>query len=391
MRSFVIGVLVLSFFSLYAQVTNGTIVESSELVIGYDEDRGSATVLEVKKFRGNSFQNNIDFEGKSVSITETGHNMRWPQRNLFHPEENPDTLIIPEGIERINSYFLKGNRIVNGDSYGKLRSIVLPNSLKIIEENAFNTMGARDYQFQFESFRIPSSVEEIGEYAFYCTRIKNLDLGRTVYIGRNAFDQNDSLRWVVIPRETKIIGLNAFKCKNLFFVQLSSKELNPVIDFYQTFGGREIAWIGCPSEFLSADIGAKYQTDMPEVFAGRAMINLKSSPVPVFFSFEEIKDKEFLWVPDIDLWGLQERDGSKDEITTDENGMLPFQSPVRVRLDVSGLTEYQKDTLKVFYNDEDITTQLLHSTFVLSDGRPFNYYGWQSGETPILNRLKITI
>lgn len=294
--------------------------------------------------------------------------------------EASDTIILPKELKFIRDYFAF---IPVGATPGKelhSRYVIFPEGIKTIGAYSFYKSGLVEVD-------IPASVVDIKTDAFaLCRNLKRLNLGDVRIIGIGCLQNCGNLQWVDIPLQTRLIGNHAFWGCNLFFVQLSPTEVNPVGNFFRTFGKKPIAYIACSSEFLNPGVKAKYQSDMPEVFVQRAMIHLEESPVPIYFSFELTGEKEGLWQPGIDLWAF-----TNSENTSETNEATSFKYPVIIRPDFSLIPERQLKMLRIYYNEEDITTTLKNGKLVLDKGNAFNIGEWKAGNAPIYNRLKITL
>lgn len=106
-------------------------------------------------------------------------------------------------------------------------------NLQTIGESAFEASG-------YESFIAPSTLKEIGDWAFWNTPLKELDLGKIEVIGSQAFSECKKLESVTIPNSVKKLGrrsfynctglkkvwFNANETKNNNLVQWSAAEVN---------------------------------------------------------------------------------------------------------------------------------------------------------------------
>lgn len=363
--------------SIYAHPENN-FDHSNKDSIRYEDNNIEVTenlqLAKVNRIINNSFPAHYIIDGISHPVTSTYRGVLWPK-------ERPDTLVIPEGIVNIGLYFT--GSIYHRSRYPNLRCVKFPNSLKSIGPYAFNSN-------KLTNLIIPSSVIDIQSDAFADCKIENLDLGNVQFIGAQAFMNCGNLKWVRIPRETRLIGREAFNSYfsdnyRLFFLQLSPVDINPVVDFPNTFGSVDIPYVACASEFLNPGIGATYQSDMPEVFENRAMIHLESSPVPLYFSFEETGDREGVWEEGIDVWAYVDNPNAD----ADAKSILAY--PVRFRLDTSSLPHDRHARLRVLYNDREITVSIDNASFLIDSGRIFNGVDYKSGSEPIYNRLKVIL
>ncbi len=115
--------------------------------------------------------------------------------------------------------------------WSNIKSVVIPNSVKFIDELAFGwnpnlqtlVLGNSveyigDYAFVrggITNLTIPNSVTHIGKYAFELNAISSLTIGNSVkYILQAAFNVNN-ISNLIIPNSVVYIGKSAFKSNNL--------------------------------------------------------------------------------------------------------------------------------------------------------------------------------
>ena len=97
-----------------------------------------------------------------------------------------------------------------------IKSIVLPDTITVIDENAFSSCRA------LKEINIPEGVKSIGAHAFYATQITEIILPDSLEeIGIFAFTACESLKKVEIPEGVKEIGQKTFaSCRSLEHVEL---------------------------------------------------------------------------------------------------------------------------------------------------------------------------
>ena len=116
-----------------------------------------------------------------------------------------------------------------------LKSVVIPDSVTVIEREAFDSCGL------LESVNLPDSITYIGDYAFTdCDKLKEIILSDNLTsIGRAAFYNCDSLESVKFPdsvTETEI-DEHAFKdCPNLIKVTMSEELFEKYFLNYDEYG-----------------------------------------------------------------------------------------------------------------------------------------------------------
>ncbi len=116
---------------------------------------------------------------------------------------------IPEGVQTICTGSFKNKY---------LKKLILPSSLKVIEEKAFFEMD------NLEEIVFNEGLEKIGDCAFVnCGSIKKITLPSSLKsIGQCAFSNNDNLN-VIIPESVSDFDLNAFSEKTLETIQIQSE------------------------------------------------------------------------------------------------------------------------------------------------------------------------
>lgn len=104
------------------------------------------------------------------------------------------TLIIEEGITEIGHCAFVGS-IGYTDSFINLKTVVLPESLKVIDEAAFYNCE------KLSKINLPEGLEYIHNEAFYDTNLKNVRIPESVIkIGNDVFDYCDNLKKVTFTK-----------------------------------------------------------------------------------------------------------------------------------------------------------------------------------------------
>ena len=175
--------------------------------------------------RFNSFGNNKwtkKFDGKPLVINN----------HLYQYKTKSSVATIPEGVVRICDKVFYENKY--------LKSVVLPDSLKIIEEQAFAVcpnlkkvqlndglqtigMAVFDACSELEEVNIPDSLVEISRSTFNsCSSLTEITLGNSVeVIGKRAFMDCSALKNITMNDSVKTIVSEAFRgCKELRTIRL---------------------------------------------------------------------------------------------------------------------------------------------------------------------------
>ena len=157
-----------------------------------------AQALWAHDFQTNGIYYNItDSTRHTVEVTRT-----YPSLYAYR-----DTVVIPDSVLHDSVYYH-----VTGIGYGafencwNLIAVVLPNSIKYIEQQSFNSCTG------LLSITIPNSVDSIGSGAFaVCTSLSSIVIPNSVYsIGHGTFAVCTGLTSIVIPNSVKTIGYTAF-------------------------------------------------------------------------------------------------------------------------------------------------------------------------------------
>lgn len=201
-----------------------------------------------------TFNNQTYTDVKTVTVEKTGHSISGNSCvNCGQPaSEGLDMVLISEGEYTVSGIgtctdteiliptTYNGLPVVSVEASAFLNntaitSVVLPDSITSIGENAFNGCesltsvtfgknsqlssigpGAFNYCYSLESITIPESVTSIGSDAFYyCYGLRSVTFGENsqlTSIGDGAFNWCESLESITIPDSVTSIGEGAFCC-----------------------------------------------------------------------------------------------------------------------------------------------------------------------------------
>ncbi len=158
---------------------------------------------------------------KGITFEEIDGEIKIKQINTKYTE----CLVIPEYINNLPVTII-GESVFKDKSIAE--KIVLPNTVRVIEKEAFSGCRTReinipqnlevigDNAFYLNGFKgdlvIPNSVKTIGDYAFSdCYEVQSVKIGNGVEsIGKYAF-KDTSITEIVIPDSVKTIGESAFE------------------------------------------------------------------------------------------------------------------------------------------------------------------------------------
>lgn len=150
----------------------------------------------------------------------------------------------------------------------KISEVILPNSLEIIEEDAFSYTG-------IETIDIPSTVREIGDGAFSFSSLKEIIIPEgVVHIGEGVFRGCSDLTSITLPSTLETFSLNCFwDCNSLREIHLAG-DYSGLEKFYGIIP--EDCKIYINGETLTVDESGAYVPVTPDQMEYRRMYVLKS-------------------------------------------------------------------------------------------------------------------
>jgi len=181
--------------------SEGTTIHNYRLRMWVDEDAqipngesrkyGVKVNVYAKQLASDSFTNESCFTFDSTTGTITGYS-----------DECSSDVVIPYTIDGVKVTAIGDKVFANRTT--RLTSVILPNTITSIGENAF-------YGNRLTSLSIPNSVTNIGNSAFVSNRLTELVIPATVEnIEERAFMRNKQLANLIISNGVKTIGKEAF-------------------------------------------------------------------------------------------------------------------------------------------------------------------------------------
>lgn len=157
------------------------------------------------------------------------------------------SLYIPEGVEEIGSEAFRGQTMLKG-------ALNLPNSIKVIGNNAFNNTALSHIKF-------PENLEYISQGAFSQNHYLQDTLkipSSVIQIRTHAFSYCEKLTAVILPEKLEEIQASAFRdCRSLNYIRCLSK--TPPVLAADAFSGVEknnftvVVPEGCVEAYRNAD------------------------------------------------------------------------------------------------------------------------------------------
>lgn len=129
----------------------------------------------------------------------------YPDGKLVVPETHNGKTVVEIAD---NAFYYRLNNITY-TLQKNISEVVLPETIRKVGKEAFN------YLTDIKKVNMPSSLTEIGEYAFWSTGISEVILPDGLKtVGRNAFQYCNDLTKLVIPQSVESISGNAFYCSS---------------------------------------------------------------------------------------------------------------------------------------------------------------------------------
>ncbi len=169
--------------------------------------------LENATFVGNPFMGiKIVVDGQSSSSSVI-YNANSTKLVYVNPNADLQSFTIPSTVTEIGEYAFAGSSIKN---------IVIPASVKIIAEGAFSNSSLEKI-----TFASGSKLETIGNYAFYGCKIEKITLpSKVISVGDGAFASTSLAEFNFVSSSEIIFGNGVFEnCANLVNIDLSGANI----------------------------------------------------------------------------------------------------------------------------------------------------------------------
>ncbi len=156
------------------------------------------------------------------------------------------------------------------------KTYTVPDTVKNIHSKAFYD------NHYLESVEIPSSVKEIGVYAFCnCSSLKNIDLNKVEKIDDYAFEKCNNLKTVTVPKTVSYIGENPFReCQSLETINVDSENSNYCINDGALCDKAKTVLYSYPCKSLNTEFTVPSSVSSLPSFIFAYCDNLKSVTVP---------------------------------------------------------------------------------------------------------------
>ena len=227
--------------------------------------------LQYKKFDpwgSVTIPSNIYYKGINYNVTSLRYTFRGG---------NLDSVVIPNTVKSIGEEAFYDCK--------RLNNIIIPSSVTKIGKSAFSGAGLRDIM-------IPNTVVSIEEGAFHGCQLRKVTIPNSVtYMGKGAFGQNKNLKDVIIPNSVTEIPENAFIfCESLENISIPNTIRSIGRDAFM--GCKSLRKIVIPSSVTSIEREAfKYCDMLAEVEGLHSAMDIDVSAFNgIPFNFEEVKE-----------------------------------------------------------------------------------------------------
>lgn len=162
---------------------------------------------------------------------------------------------------------IENNRIIYNDNINGCGVIVFENVLTKVYSNFLRSNPKKKIYKNLTSIVLPNSVKIIDEYAFYeSDSLKVIELGNSLeIIGSRAFAGCDTLQYVDLPNTLRVVDSRAFMTCKSAIIKFRSIPLFG-IDALRNINRRQISFDLCDDSFVSIDEDEEYdEGDFPSV------------------------------------------------------------------------------------------------------------------------------
>jgi len=200
--------------------------------------------------------NDYPFNGTPLKDVNISEGIKKIPSYFMYNQANVKQINIPSSISEIGNYaFTYCDSLVNIS--------VNKNNNKFLSDDGvlYNISNNKLLQYpkaKVGTYNIPINIDSIGDYAFYdCNKLTAVTLPNSIlYIGNYAFYSCDTLQSITIPKFVTDIGFSSFaNCHNLKKIIYNAQNCN---DFKQDFDTKKYPFDGSPISELIFENDADY-------------------------------------------------------------------------------------------------------------------------------------
>ncbi|MBR0037568.1 MAG: leucine-rich repeat domain-containing protein [Bacteroidales bacterium] len=270
-------------------------------------------------------------------------------------------------------------------AYYKIRSIVLPDNIAYIGENAFE--GCRDLQ----SIVLPSEVKAIGNGAFSRTGLVSIVIPNSVTeIGIGAFSFCDSLEKICFTNSTVSIKIQAFRsCPKLNTIEYLSEDISakgPLYDFSSSFKDTIVVPEKAYQNLKENSEWDKYDRIFARGADKRLYLGIRNDYNSIV-GVNGINDKNLILVPHDEEAVLQRSNSSSNEIYVTMNGESSVLTPDNPKMFVKPSSLHSLENNIIYVIDRDVSEENDYNIVMPSSGKLLSLIGKDNLE--LVKRLKV--
>lgn len=174
---------------------------------------------------------------QSITVDEENENF-CSYNGVLYSKDMKTIVLYPRGLQSEEYYIADGVEVIYSRAFAdcsKIQKVYVPSSVNEVGSYAFNRSSV-------SVLNLPNTIEKIGEYAFSsCGSISSLVIpNSTTRIENGMASYCDNIAYLRIPQSIEYIGLSAFAgCKSLGEIECWVKNIGDV-DFYTSSAFNEV-------------------------------------------------------------------------------------------------------------------------------------------------------